>query len=501
MYSVKEERRFTLSAYGHDRRPVFLLVGATLIALLTVVVAELFGEMAALLALLLFFFTVIAIGNYRYGVLIAIVLLPLSSTNLIPREMFGVTGINPLNITLLFSVMSLFLLWSVQSRKIYFPKWPRFFWIYVAALVLAAFHGTFYVSSIPSYFKTLEVINFDTINGYFLDSFLKPMIMVFTAFMLSIVIRNSRRPTLYLIPLFFSTIVLPIAVITYVTMSGEPLSYLASSNATARGFLSVIGMHANELGLMFNTAFALSLFCFFSASGFLEKWTLGVATIILTAAIALTFSRGAYLGYLAVVGYLLFTQRRFRTMLVVLLLATVAVFLMPDAVTERAATGLASGNIDGISAGRVDNIWLPLLPDFFSSPLVGHGLNSILWSGAAQHRAILPVGHPHSAYLGALLDFGFFGSIIIFLFFRHMWHVFMTLAKHASEPIWRGFFSGGMACILLLLVQGLTDDSFTPSRTQPFLWLAYGMAIGLTARAHRVKSRRQMQNQIAPRLL
>ena len=35
-----------------------------------------------------------------------------------------------------------------------------------------------------------------------------------------------------------------------------------------------------------------------------------------------------------------------------------------------------------MSAGRIDDIWLPLLPELFKSPLWGNGLNSIMWSYA-----------------------------------------------------------------------------------------------------------------------
>lgn len=471
---------------SHGRQhSILVFIGAVLIALLTGIFANLFGEIPALLALLSLFFMAIAIGNYRYGVIASIILLPLSSTNLIPREMFGVTGFNPLNVTLLFSIGTIFLIWLIQPRTVSPPQWPRFFWLYLGAVTFAAFNGALHVSSIPDYFKELQIINFDSVGGYLRDIFLKALLILATAFQLSIAVRYARRPSLYLIPFFCSAVALPIAVIIVFAASGASLSSLASSDA--RGFLSVLGMHANELGLMFNMAFSLSLFSFFSAQNAWVKLMLGIATTILIAAIGLTFSRGAYLGLLAVVAYFLFTQKRFRTTLVVLSLIAAAAFFMPDAVMDRAMTGLASRNMDDIGAGRVDGIWLPLLPEIFSSPLVGHGLSSILWSESAQHQAMLPVGHPHSAYLGALLDFGVLGSIVIVLFFLHMWHVFTELAESTFEPILRGFFKGAAACILLLLVQGVTDDSFALSHTQVFLWLAYGIAIGLIARSRTVR--------------
>lgn len=460
-----------------------LFVGmAIFVALLTEIGAWLFGEVPAMLTLLLVFFMLVAMRDFKYGILIAIVLLPLSSTYLLPKEMFGVTGLNPLNVTLALSISVLVLTRIVFPGKIRIPGLPLQFWLYVGVLAVATLQGAFHVSSIPAYFKELQIINFDSVGGYVIDIFLKPMIILIVAVMLAVVMNNSRRPVLYLFPLFFSSIMLPVSVIAYVANSGFSLSALASSDA--REFLSVTGLHANELGLMFNMAFALAIFSFFGASSTVVKCMLGLTCVILLGAITLTFSRGAYVGLLVVVGYVLYTRRRFGSMLVIFLLVAAGAFFMPEAVTERAATGLASGSVDDISAGRVDGIWLPLLPEVISSPIIGHGFDSILWSESAHQRAILAVGHTHSAYLGTLLNFGCVGSIIFFLFFRHMWHVFKMLAEDMPETIWRAFFRGAMACILLLLIQGLTDDSFTPSRTQPFLWLAYGMAIGFISRTH-----------------
>jgi O-antigen ligase len=450
-------------------------------ALLTGLITGIFGGLVALIALSIIFFMAIAISDYRAGILLAMILLPLSATSLLPRELFGITGFNPLNATLLMAVTAILFMVLFHRGEIAIPRYPRTFWVYLATLALAAFHGAFHVASIPAYYKMLHIINFDTPAGYIRDIFLKPLLILVTAFMLSIAVRNARRPRIFLIPLFCSAMILAIAILAYLAVAGGSLAEMASSES--RDMLTVIGMHANELGLMFNMAFALALFCFFSMAGGFGKWMLGLAIVILVTAITLTFSRGGYLGFLTVIAYFLYTRKKFSIMLLGLVLMPLTILMMPQAVVERATTGAQQRNIDTISAGRIQRIWRPLLPEVQSSPIIGNGLNSILWSEPAQRGAILRVGHPHSAYLGMLLDLGLLGAFVILLFYRHMWRFFHALAKRSTEPIWRGFFRGAIACILLLLVQGLTDDRFTPTFPQTFLWLAYGMALGLTARA------------------
>jgi hypothetical protein len=73
-----------------------------------------------------------------------------------------------------------------------------------------------------------------------------------------------------------------------------------------------------------------------------------------------------------------------------------------------------------------------------------------------------------------------------------MWRMFRRVANHAQDRMWQGFFHGAAACILLLFVQGMTDDSFLPSRTQPYMWISYGIAIGF---ASRLKARARLPAQ------
>ena len=461
-----------------------LLTGVILTALLAGALMGIFGAVPVLLSLFVFLFMTLSLSDYRIGVWVAIILLPLITTQHIPREFLGVKGLNPFNAILMMSIVSLFLAQGLQHKKIIIPHWPRPFWLYIGAIVFAGLFGATHFSSIPSHY----LVNFDSPAGYLREYMLKPMLIVITAYLLSASIANARHPSNYLIPFFCSAIILPIIVIVYTATSGVSLSTLASSHS--REFLSVIGMHANEQGLMFNMVFALALFCFFSLSGPWQKWTFGVTMVVLVIAIMLTFSRGSYLGFLAVVAYFLFRQRRLRIMLAILALAGFVAILMPQAVVERASMGVSSGSGEDISAGRVDNIWKPLLPEVLASPILGHGLNSIIWSKAAQRGEILQVGHPHSAYLGLFLELGVLGAITIFIFFRHMWRLYRRLATGHTDPLWRGFFDGARACILLLLVQGLTDDQFTPTLPQTFLWLAYGMAIGFVARSKRAMRRK-----------
>src|SRR3954471_1331626 len=105
---------------------------------------------------------------------------------------------------------------------------------------VAALHGAGHVSSIPPAYKLLSIISFDSAASYVRDVFLKPMIILLTAFMVAAALKNAQRPQRYLIPLFISTLILPMVVLGYVAISGASLTALSSAHA--RNFLSAIGL-------------------------------------------------------------------------------------------------------------------------------------------------------------------------------------------------------------------------------------------------------------------
>jgi O-antigen ligase len=208
---------------------------------------------------------------------------------------------------------------------------------------------------------------------------------------------------------------------------------------------------------------------------------------LVTVALILSFSRGAFLGFLLINVLFLLWHRNAKTLILFGLLAACALLLLPDAVYDRVTTGFGNGSVDpvAVSAGRIEYIWLPLLPEIPRSPIWGHGLGSILWSEPMRKGpgvAILAVGHPHNAYLQALLDMGIVGLVLLCAYFAHVWKGFRALSSDpAVSPPLRGFYLGAAAGLASLLVSYATDSSLRPGPEQSFLWLAIGMMYGQRA--------------------
>ena len=164
---------------------------------------------------------------------------------------------------------------------------------------------------------------------------------------------------------------------------------------------------------------------------------------------------------------------------------------------ERAWTVHGQG-MDEITAGRLDEIWIPLMPEVLKSPPWGNGVGGIMWSKAMRFEEMMFVGHPHNAYLQSYLDLGAIGTACLLGFWIYSWFQFRKLARDdriASEL--KGFFEGAAAGIVSFLIAGVAGSSLMPVPEQCFLWLALGvmwgvqrhlargMDVGKTARAAR----------------
>ena len=91
---------------------------------------------------------------------------------------------------------------------------------------------------------------------------------------------------------------------------------------------------------------------------------------------------------------------------------------------------------------------------------------------------MLPVDHPHSAYLAVLLDLGLVGIAVVGAFFWSAWRIFRRLSQDDADSQWRGVFEGGLVALMCLFIQGLTGDHFVPTYSQAALWVCYGLALG-----------------------
>ena len=423
---------------------------------------------------------VFILRDFRIGVVLLILLLPISNSSVFPHAMLGIKSLNPVNLLLMGTLGSCLLhgLFNGSQRR-FIPR--PMLWLYVVPILVAGIMGSQHIGEIPSYLFNGPL--FENVASYLRDMVVKPLLIVIFALLVGAAVSRSEKPERFLAPALISIWVMVAIVIVFVLLSGASLREMAQSES--RTFLSPLGMHANELGRLYATAYALLLFTLAGAKNPGFRLALLASMGLVMVALVLSFSRGAFLSFILINVLFLLWRRNAKTLILFGLVAACALFLLPDAVYDRVTTGFGRGfgsGSDMIAAGRIEHIWLPLLPELPKSPIFGHGLGSILWSEPMRRGAgttILAVGHPHNAYLQALLDMGIAGLILLCAYFVHVWKGFRALSVDpALDPILRGFYAGAAAGLVSLMISYFTDSSLVPVSEQVFLWLAIGMMYG-----------------------
>src|SRR2546421_290756 len=136
---------------------------------------------------------------------------------------------------------------------------PRpLFWLYIVPIIVAGALGSGHVDDIAPGLVRYVIMEFDSAPGYIRDMVVKPLFTVISALLVGAAVSRSEKPEKFLVPMLISMWMMGAMVVVYVYQSGVALRELASSSS--REFLSPLGLHANELGRLYEVAYALLLF-------------------------------------------------------------------------------------------------------------------------------------------------------------------------------------------------------------------------------------------------
>jgi O-antigen ligase len=437
------------------------------------------GGVAAVIFCLVVVAAIFCLRDFRAGVAILIVIMPISQSYVFPHAMFGFTGLNPLNLLVAVTLASLAMRTAGEGTVRGFVPRPLT-WLYIVPLAAGALLGMGHAAEIPAAFRDLDMIFFNDPPGYLRDEFAKPLMLAIYALLVAAAVQRSQKPERFIAPMLGSVFVMAAVVIVFTLASDVTLSQLAGTYA--RAFFSPLGMHANDLGRLYACAYALMLFTWDRSHNMMLKTALAIAMALVVIALLLTFSRGAFFGFILVNVVYLFSRRRVKTLVLAALLIPVALYFTPGAVWSRMTMGFGEG-LNAISAGRVGEIWAPLLPTLADSPIWGNGLGSIMWSAPMIEGRLMLVSHPHNAFLQALMDIGVLGLVALVAYWIHAWRGLRALRNDARlTPELQGFFEGAAAGLLAFLVAAIAGSSLMPVPEQAFLWLAVGMMYGVQRR-------------------
>lgn len=407
----------------------------------------------------------------RLFLTLMVILLPFSHAAFMPRELGGIPGANPTNFIWLMGFF--FMLISLKTKSYNAPE-TKFFTvalvIFFTFYTIALLRSITDINSIAPYIKE----NKPTVNWLIMNRLLKPLQFISTGWIIAKYCAATKNVTtvkkaLLLLP----CLILPVALAYYFigatqmpTHGIEDPEYYGG-----RDMLSAsIGMHANGLG-----GLAVVLLGFIlSAHDIQWKKFRYISMACCLGLIIISLSRMAFIAT-AIIALLEFRHfnKKERILLItimgVLILSTSSLLLSRLYYGIENVPGQNSTNADQISAGRIESIWQPSIPQFMKNPVFGSGLLSI-WKGPANKTRMLP-SHPHNAYFEVLLDMGIVGLISLAGFVYSLWN-----KSKQSRALRLG--------LLTWLCMALTGNSFYPFYYNMIIWVIYGMACAETSLTH-----------------
>ena len=461
--------------------------------LLYILLAIIFGIIIALfdgLFALILFAPIVAIlfilRDYRIGVVILVIILPFQHTPFLP----SFTGFNIVNYLTTASLISMLL---SKTKEFNYAPFPRFFWwAYLMPIGFAAIHGLMYLHEVPQNRIDLIGTVYTSPKTYLGGLVIKPLFIILISWMLGTAAINSKKPVLFLCPLFFAAVLAASAIMFFVIINGFDLKLLAS--ARSRALLSGLGMHANEFGFLLGTSFILILFTYPAIQTSLARILTLFSLLAVGVALMLTFSRGGYV--IAVVGVIgfIFIKKQIRYLFLMLFVMACIIAIAPEAVFERITTGsedasMQSGGVtdqqDQLTAGRVW-IWTQLLPEFLDSPIWGSGVGSTAWSTMVKNG--LYINHPHNLYLRILLDMGVLGMLLMFKFGNLILGELKRIASSTTTPaVFASLAQGSFIAMIGVLVAGWSNGNYISESEFSLLWLSIGLALPYMRNPEKIK--------------
>jgi O-antigen ligase len=412
-----------------------------------------------------------------------------------PKTIFGIQGLNPWNILLLFVVLA----WALNRHR------EELDWD-MPGIVTAALLAYLAVMSIglvrmladmnslrdmaaamgaepPT---ALSLISEHLINSY---KWIIPGLLLFDG------CRNLERFYLGLFAVLAVYFLIAIQVIRWMplefALSGENLS-----ERSLKILLNEVGYHRVNLSMIL----AGAMWAVLASSHVIRQIWLKIimfgASAVILYAQALTGGRTGYATW-AVVGLCL-ALFRFKRYLLIIPLAAVLVLHFVPGVYERMGQGFTKETVDRsalsaaapmddepdlytITAGR-NFAWPYVIEKIGDAPLVGHGRlamsrTGISWMLLSEYGESFP--HPHNAYLELLLDNGVFGAIPVLFFYALMLKYSISLVMDSRSRFFVAVGGATLALVTALLAASMGSQTFYPREGAVGMWCMIGLMLRL----------------------
>ena len=179
------------------------------------------------------------------------------------------------------------------------------------------------------------------------------------------------------------------------------------------------------------------------------------------------YSRGAYLGFFAGLGFLFLLKNK-KFLLPLILVALLWQSVLPDKAIERIkGTTNELGQLDESSERRL-LIWQQALHLFSQNPMTGIGYGVFRYQG-------LDLGDTHNIYIKILVEQGTIGMIVFLIVIFCFLRMGYVLYKKGEEDLAKGMGLGLMTCMIVVVLNNFFGDRWTYFELSSYLWIFAGL--------------------------
>lgn len=394
-----------------------------------------------------------------------------------PSQMFGITGLNPWNACFL-AVVCGFFLQRTHQQSAPAPTSPTFrllLWTYVVMIAVSALIAMVDAGSVKSGRQGSDVRLWLLIDGA-----INPLKYLAVGVLVYHGVTTRRRATIALLVGVGSALCYSLLMWKSMKLGVLTVDFAGARRVTEK----LIGLYANDLGLTLAYAIWAGAFAALALARRWQRFAWWLVTAGALPCFLCLKSRAGFLAF-AAAGMALGIVR-WRFLLALLPATALTALVLNQSLAERVFTGLGDEvqtDWNEVSAGRMTNLWPPVIEQITHSPLFGHARYAILRT-ACHDEVLLREGvtpnHPHSAYLEILLDTGLFGLAVCLSLMGMLGWAAIRLARKHDDPLLTALGTAAFAGVVAWLAAGIAGYSFYPSQTS----VPYLCVWGVTMRAY-----------------
>lgn len=377
-------------------------------------------------------------------------------------------GIKLLNLIALFVIIIFFLNYK-KSLKM--EKYVVFFSLILISLLIVTI-----VRALPHLNQFAHLLGTEVTRQKFILSYLiKPLISFIPLIVIVKFVREEKDIQFIILTILISVFILSVFLLgEYILNCHNKLNI----NYVRNFFGNIMGLHTNQIACFYILTFPLLI-----EEVIVRKTTFSFLNLFISiCATGILYSRTAYVLLIFSVLFYLFISKKIKMLPVMLIFFTILIMYLPSTIKERADVGLSDRNVDEISAGRVDRIWLPLINEYLHDSgklLIGNGKYSIYTTKVFERGSILNVSHPHNMYLGVILDSGITGLLMILFIFWIIIKKIIYSIPLIKKNTFKEYQFASLAGIIGYLFAGFTGRSLFPELQNFFLWVLLGLSISM----------------------